>query len=144
MNSRFTLITTIALLTTNGCMLASKRMQAVLAPLPDVQQVQCATGCAAEWQRAQVWLGKHSKWKIQVVTDAVIQTYNPTNQDASYGFSIIREPSTDGSAVISIDMQCGNPLGCDPTPRDVRRAFFHYVMSGKDVLTQVEFYGSIR
>jgi len=82
-------------------------------------------------------------WKIQSATDVVLQTYAPINHEVSYGFAVTREPSVDGYR-IGMTLQCGNLLGCDLQPADVRRAFYHYVVSGQDVLGNLGYVGSIR
>lgn len=121
----------------------STRLQATLAAATTTGPVEC-TGCKAEWERAQLWLTRHSKWKMQTATDVVLQTFSPVNYDVSYGFTITKEPVLEGKYRIKLAMACGNPLGCDPAPSDVGRAFYHYVATGVDVLEGLGYLGSIR
>lgn len=37
----------------------------------------CQSDCRYEWQQAQFWLQKHSDMRIQIVSDTLIETYNP-------------------------------------------------------------------
>lgn len=109
---------------------------------PD-QPVSCGA-CAVEWQRAQIWLTQHSKWRIATATDVTLVTFQPTDFDVSYGFQVLRIPRSAGGYQISMALVCGNPLGCDPQKDHVRQAFYHYVVTGRDVLTGFDYLGSIR
>jgi hypothetical protein len=128
-----------------GCSNISARLQPALSPASGMgNNVICKAGCKDEWQRAQLWIVKHSKWKIQTATDVSIQTYNPVGHDVSYGFSVTKEPMGADTFVINIEMVCGNALGCDPKPYDVKRAFLYYVKTGEDLLLGKGYLGSIR
>lgn len=90
--------------------------------------------CAEQWQRAQVWVVKHSHWKIQTATDVLIQTYNPTGSMPTYGFSIMKEPLGNGRYRITMSLSCGNIFGCSPpTANQVKKAFYYYLASGNDL-----------
>lgn len=125
---------------------ASETSPALLSRLssagPD-QPVQCDGRCKTEWERAQIWLTQHSNWKLQLVTDVSLQTFNPPNQDVSYGFVVSKVPQGSGY-VIAMGLQCGNLIGCDPKPSDIRRAFYHYVTTGQDLLVGAGYLGTIR
>lgn len=128
-----------------GCAGISTKLQPVLSVASDIgQDISCQAGCKDEWARAQLWVVRHSMWKIQTATDVLIQTYSPIRQEVSYGFSITKEPLGNDSYIISIEMVCGNALGCDPKPYDVRRAFLYYVKTGEDLLQGMGYLGSIR
>ena len=100
--------------------------------------------CTDMWQRAQLWVANHSKWKIQTATDVLIETFNPIGYQPSYGFSVTREPLGNGRYRISMALHCGNPLGCDPKATDVLAAFNYYVASGRDVLAGIGNLSGIR
>lgn len=62
------------------------------------------------WSRAQTWIAQYSDMKIQISTDYVIQTYNPTKMGAEfiapvvkYGYSIT---SVLNSTSYTITVQC--------------------------------------
>jgi len=69
--------------------------------------------CALYWKRAQLWVAKNSRWKIQSATDVVITTYTPVRSSADFGYQITREP-LDAGAKERIVMQpiCVNMFGC--------------------------------
>lgn len=96
--------------------------------------VTCDTNCTTSWERAQLWLVKHSRWKVQTATDVLIQTYNPPDNDPSYGFTATREPVGGGRYTITLALHCANFIRCDPAKPDVVAAFNHYVATGEDVL----------
>lgn len=118
-------------------------LAARLAGAPPDAPLPCVGECKTEWQRAQLWLAKHSRWKLQATTDVILQTYNPINHEPSYGFSVAREPSADGYT-ITMSLGCGNAFGCDPLPTDVRRAFYQYVSTGTDVLVGMPYMSALR
>jgi hypothetical protein len=121
------------------------RLYEALLPAQNVgDSVECASGCKSEWERAQLWLSRHSKWKLQSVTDVVLTTYNPVNSEVSYGFEVTREPVSEGRYVVRMALQCGNMLGCDPSPVSVRNAFYYYVKTGQDLLAGQAYMSSIR
>ena len=129
----------------SACAIVSSRLQSTLAPAANVgHSVTCQKPCKDEWERAQLWIAKHSKWKIQVSTEVIVQTYNPTAHDPSYGFSLTKEPAGGGSYVIRMELACGNIFGCDPGSLDVRNAFYYYVKTGTDLLHGWRNLGAIR
>ena len=118
-----------------GCSPVSTRLKSTLAPAANIgDSVTCGGGCMIEWERAQIWIARHSRWKIQVSTDVQVQTYSSVRGDPSYGFSITKEPVGSGKYVIRMELVCGNMFGCDPKPLDVKNAFYYYVLSGVDLL----------
>jgi hypothetical protein len=119
-----------------GCATTNPGLVSALAPAADIgASVQCASGCKEEWERAQLWLAKHSRWKIQLATDVLLQTFNPSQSEPSYGFSATKEPSGGGAYIIRMEMVCGNMFGCNPKPVEVRNAFYYYVKHGTDLLS---------
>ena len=120
----------------------SAPMVAALATVPAVPtpSVCDAISCKEQWERAQGWVAKHSRWKIQTATDVQIATFNPTGdvaERASYGMSVLKEPAESGRYRITMSLSCGSTspmISCDPKPIDIQRAFYHYLQTGKDVL----------
>ena len=102
-----------------------------------------STTCKEDWERAQLWIVKHSRWKIQTTTDVLIETYNPVGYEPSYGFTVVREPAGGGSYSISMTMTCGNMFGCSPKPVEVQEAFYYYVARGIDLLSGFSDLGGI-
>lgn len=107
------------------------------------QPVMCGT-CTTEWQRAQIWIAQHSKWRLATSTEVTLVTFAPVGHDPSYGFQVLRVPRTAGGYQIVLSLECGNALGCDPNEEHIRRAFYHYIATGQDVLVGMGYMGSIR
>ncbi len=92
--------------------------------------------CTEAWSRAQFWIHQHSRMKLQVATDTVLETYNPAGIVA-YGFSIAKEPLGENKFRITVRLVCGNMFGCTPpSPTEAQNAFFHYLKTGQDVLKE--------
>jgi hypothetical protein len=123
----------------------SAELRTALAPAASIgTSVECDSGCKIEWQRAQLWLAKHASTKVQTATDVLLQTYNPPEQHAVYGFSIMKEPIGGDRYKISPNVVCGNFIGCSPKAIDVRNALLYYVKTGDDLLAGKVSGGAIR
>lgn len=74
--------------------------------------------CDELWSRAQVWVAKHSAYRIQIANDNIIQTYGPMSGDASPAYSITREREGAGAKIIIHAICYDSGLGCmyDPSP----------------------------
>lgn len=119
----------------SGCVSTNSHLQTVLAPAENIgNSVECSKGCKDEWNRAQFWIAKHSKLKIQTMSDVMIDTYNAINQDTVFQFTITREPMGNDNYSIVMNLRCGNYIGCHMDPTYVKRAFYYYVKHGKDLL----------
>jgi hypothetical protein len=124
----------------------SQRLQARLAPATHVGPLECGA-CKPEWERAQLWLVRHSHERTQLASELVIRTSSPGRFDSHYGFTVTREPvpGSTGGYRVALAMSCGSVLqACDPAPADVRRAFFHYLATGRDVLEGAGSLGALR
>jgi hypothetical protein len=123
----------------------SAELQTALEPAASVgTSVECDGGCKLEWERAQLWLGKHAPTKVQTTTDILLQTYNPPGNNAWYGFSITKEPLGGDRYKISADLACANMIACSPKAVDVRNALLYYVKTGDDLLTDKAGVGVIK
>lgn len=108
-----------------------------LGPAANAGPVICDTGCAESWQRAQFWINKHSKMKIQTATDVLVQTFNPSSGAIQYGFTASREPLGGGKYRITLEAVCADLMKmCNPRTEDVVAAFNYYVATGRDVLAE--------
>lgn len=126
---------------------------AALPPSSQINTICDSTTCGIEWQRAQVWVAKHSRMKIQLATDAVIESYNAeTTLHGMYGFRVTREPRSNGRYRLDFLPICaggyydalygvprdsvvrGNDGHCWPSEEFVVRAFYHYLKTGDDAL----------
>lgn len=128
-----------------GCSVVGTRIEPALAPAANIgNSVTCQNSCGDEWDRSQLWLARHSKWKIQTSSNVLLQTYNPVDYDPSYGFTVMKEPRGGGAYTIRLALICGNLLGCDPNPLQVSKAFYYYVLTGTDLLEGQSYLGAIR
>lgn len=69
--------------------------------------------CDRWWRTAQVWAVKNAGFKVQVATDAILQTFNATPGVAGYSVQISRAPEPTGGEVFEIEAKCGWPGHCD-------------------------------
>jgi hypothetical protein len=118
-----------------ACASTSAELQTALVPAASVgTSVECDSGCTVEWQRAQLWLGKHATMKVATATDVLLQTYTPQQDSPQYYFSITKEPIAGGRYRISANLACQSMLGCSPKEDDVRKALLYYVKTGDDLI----------
>lgn len=59
------------------------------------------------WQRAQVFVSKHSSMKVQTATSNILETFNPSSSDVSFGYNINRLDVGD-STEFSVSCVTGN------------------------------------
>ena len=70
--------------------------------------------CDRWWRAAQVWVVKNSGYKVQVATDAILQTFNAASGNSSWAFQITRSPHLDGGEIFELDGACGRFSACSP------------------------------
>ena len=85
--------------------------------------------CDAYWQRAQAWVANNSGYRLQTVTDVVIETYGPVSTQTGLAFRITKVPDDKEGARIFVIPSCANVFGCTPTPTDAVIAFKRFVRS---------------
>jgi len=91
-----------------------KRAQiAVTAPV-------CKAGqsCDVMWDAAQLWVVHNADYKIQMVTNVLIETYNPGRNSADIAARITKEPIGNDEYKIVASIWCNNLFGCIPNPLD--------------------------
>lgn len=125
-----------------GCVsgVTTEGVKTALTPAEGIafEAVCAADDCTEYWQRAQLWLAKHSNMKIQTSTDVLLQTYNPPSSAGStYGFTITKEPLAEGQYKIVMEANCSGMM-CSPKVEEVYKAFYYYVKTGEDLLLGVE------
>jgi hypothetical protein len=112
----------------SGCAHSPADRQALLAeaqatvPVCDGER-----DCAAKWEAAQLWVVRNVRFKIQTVTNVLIQTYNSTNSSLYLGATIIKEPQGGGRYRILASFACANAFWCSPDPARARVDFNRYV-----------------
>jgi hypothetical protein len=85
--------------------------------------------CDVYWQRAQTYIVKNSRWKIQLSNDTLIQTYGP-GDDPYLAYTVNKVLKSDGSAEIEVSTRCGNMFGCEIAPWQGVKNLKEYVKSG--------------
>jgi hypothetical protein len=66
--------------------------------------------CGKVFALAQIYAREHSDMKIQVATDTIVDTYNPT-EDGKIGISIVKAPRSGTSELILITPTCKGENG---------------------------------
>ena len=85
--------------------------------------------CDVYWQRAQAWVANNSEYRLQTVTDTILETFGPLAGRTGLAFRITKVPDDKGGARIFASPACGNVFGCSPTPTDAVVAFKRFVRS---------------
>ena len=83
--------------------------------------------CDLYWQRAQAWVANNSEYRLQTVTDTVIETYGPVAPRRGLAFRITKVPDDKQGARIYALPACNNAFGCQPAPTDAVVAFKRFV-----------------
>lgn len=74
--------------------------------------------CQAKWEAAQLWVIHNAGYKIQTVTDVLIQTFSPGPYDARNAARVTKEPLGGGKYRIVVYLWCNNVFGCIPNGWD--------------------------
>lgn len=85
--------------------------------------------CTLWWRRAQIWIARTSAYKLQVISDTVLETYGARPGSTGWAFSATREPLKDGAEQIELSPHCGSYPQCTESPVTLRADFARYVMS---------------
>ena len=83
--------------------------------------------CDIYWQRAQAWVVNNSEYRMQTVTDTVIETQGPALGRSALAFRVTRVPDDKDGARIVVIAACGNVFGCKPESSAAVTAFRHFV-----------------
>ena len=75
-----------------------------------------ADECTRLWRRAQVWVAQNAGFKIQVATDAIIETYNAPIYSNQWAMRVVRIPKSDGVEEIDLTPNCGQVPLCTISP----------------------------
>lgn len=68
--------------------------------------------CVRWWRTAQVWVAQNSGMKVQIATDAIVDTYNPSRNVNGWGVLVTRMPHIDGGDIIDINATCRPAASC--------------------------------
>jgi hypothetical protein len=101
------------------------------AQLVPPQPIMCTSNadCRAKWARAVSWINANSTYKIQTLTDTVIQTTGPQGADPIPAFAVTKVARGEGRYEITFNGDCGNRLRCEPTIAESRARFTEFVLA---------------
>ncbi|SAL48552.1 hypothetical protein AWB71_02669 [Caballeronia peredens] len=105
---------------------SSTTMEQATQPLTCMSRAECD----AWWARSQVWVTNHSEYKLQTITDSIIQTAGPSSGKRALAYQITKTPTNEGTATIGFAAHCDNPLGCEPNPWKAGADFKQFVRNG--------------
>lgn len=83
--------------------------------------------CKAKWDAAQLWIVKHSGYKLQIVTDVLLETYNATNYSTNIAVRVTKEPLGSGTYRLLVVVTCDNLFGCTPNAWEAALDFNHSI-----------------
>ena len=128
-----------------ACASQNQRVIDALAPAADlVETVECdGEKCDLYWERAKLWVIRHSHFKIRLANNMMIQTYKAPADKLSYAFAVVKEPVSGSTYKIEFGSYCGNPEGCDIDPVSLKSAFNFFVVNGQDLLIGAGYLNSI-
>lgn len=72
----------------------------------------------------------HSEYRIQTITNSVIQTAGPSSGKRALAYQITLTPTNEATATIGFAAHCDSPLGCDPNPWQAGADFKQFVGNG--------------
>ena len=90
----------------------NKQIQKNLLSVPICES---AEDCAAKWEAAQLWIVKNAGYKLQIVTDVLLETYG--SRDMSLAVRVTKEPIGGGKYKLVATIGCNNPFGCTTNPK---------------------------
>ena len=108
----------------SGCAGNSAEIQAKRAELERTTPV-CVdeADCTAKWEAAQLWIVHNAAYKLQTVTNVLLQTYNAEPNSPSIAVQATKEPLGGGKYKIVVSVSCNNMFGCVPNQWDAALSF---------------------
>ena len=112
-----------------SCARLTPEQQAALQQAAN-RPVTCTTGkdCEEKWSRAVHWVTQNSAYKIQTVSDNVIQTMGPLPDDARPAFTVTKVFNGNDTYALVLHGGCDNVWGCEPDPIKLKASFANYIM----------------
>ena len=86
--------------------------------------------CSAKWDAAQLWIVHHSGFKLQTVTNVLMETYRGGANSAELAFRVTKEPVGGGVFQILVFASCNNIVMCVPNGHEAAMAFNASVGAG--------------
>ncbi|MDE2465491.1 MAG: hypothetical protein KGO02_17525 [Alphaproteobacteria bacterium] len=109
----------------SGCAaMPSKANQAKIAKFQQtIPTCNSDAECKAMWDAAQLWIVHNAGYKLQNVTDVLLQTYSPGPYDTDLAVEVTKEPQGHGIYQIVVRAWCNNLFGCTPNALDAELDF---------------------
>jgi len=85
--------------------------------------------CDVFWRRAQAWVANNSEYRLQTVTDTIIETQGPMVGRTGLAYRVTRVPDDKDGARIYVLASCSNAFGCTPEPSTAVSAFKLFVVN---------------
>lgn len=112
------------------------------APMPQLLAAQSigdgytckGASCKNDWVKTQLWIHKHSKTKIQIANDIIIQTHS--HKDA-FSFAATKEPIGNSTYKIKLELSGGSMYTSGNKKRQLEKTLYYYLKTGKDLLVPV-------
>ena len=79
--------------------------------------------CKAKWDAAQLWIAHNAGYKLQTVTDVLLETYNSVGGSPDIAVQVTKEPIGGGKYKIVVSVSCDNLFGCVPNQWDAALDF---------------------
>lgn len=86
--------------------------------------------CKIMWERAVYFVNRNAGFKIQLLKDSIIETYNPPSTSTRLAFSITKEPLGNGRYQIWTKAWCSNIFGCIPNNYEAMARAKRYIRTG--------------
>lgn len=118
-----TTLATIATLGVAGCVtVPDKDVPVVPTPTCDSPE-----DCNAKWDAAQLFVVHNADRKIQIATNVLIETYNPTEYGVEIAMRVTKESMGSGKYALVAEAWCANMFGFSRSPKRIVADFNTYI-----------------
>ena len=120
------------LLSLTGCVANQPKLSSeVQYELDRALYCQTEDDCKAMWERATYYVSTHAGYKMQIVSDTVIETHNPTQHSTALAFKVTKEPVGTGQYRLWTTAWCANMFGCVPNKFEAIAKAKYYIRTGE-------------
>ena len=94
-----------------------------------IPPVTCHAGkdCDEKWSRATGWIAQNSSYKVQTVSDTIIQTMGPLPDSPRAEFIVSKVSIGNDLYSLKLNGGCDNMFGCIPPLQDSALSFANFV-----------------
>lgn len=97
-----------------GCAVSPEQQARINQFQATIPQCRNEEVCKQMWEAAQVWVVRNSGFRVQVATDAIIETFSSVGNTTALAARVVKEPLGSGSYRIVVSVWCDNIFGCSP------------------------------